>query len=360
MAKGGTAAPYVPHRHASRRARAARTRALILAATAVVLMLTLGLVAFGFYRQNFLIPRTPVAIIDAEIIRAGEYHKRVRYQQLVTLTFLQNLQQQAQQATDEQSRQFYQALLANGEQQLRAVPYDVLEQMIEERLVAEEAQERDLAVGEEQVDQAIRARLGFATAEGEESEGAAADGDFEEAYADYLATLRQQAGLGESDFRALVRAELLRQELEKALQADIPARALHFYVKHIHVPDRESALGALGRIGAGESFEDVAREVSTDTSTKDQGGDLGWTPVGLMSAGVDDRARTLEPAEVSEPVVGRQGFHILKGVAEPTELPVEGRDRQQLEAQAYPNWLEQARREANVQRLLTPELIPAA
>lgn len=367
MAKASQAAGrQLNRKHAVRRAKAARTRATLLAATAIVLILSLGIIGFGFYRERVLVPGTPVATVKGEIIRASEYHKRLRLQRLATATFLQDLQRQASQATDEQSRAFYQTLMASSEQQLSALPYTTLEELIEERLVAPEAARRGIQLSEEEIDRAVRARLGFADPDTPEDapegggEGPAGEDDarFEEVYTEYLATLRRQAGMSQRDFRAMVRADLLQERLEEALRAEIPERAQHFYVKHIQVSTAQDALQALGRISGGEAFEDVARQVSTDPATRDRGGDLGWTPVGIMGEAFDAQALQLDPGEISQPVAGRGGFHILKGVARPEELQVDGQDREALAAQAYRNWLDRARAEASIQRSLTTDLIP--
>lgn len=373
MAKASQAAGrQLNRKHAVRRAKAARTRATLLAGTAIVLILSLGIIGFGLYRERVLVPGTPVATVNGEIIRASEYHKRLRLQRLATATFLQDLQRQASQATDEQSRAFYQTLIASSEQQLSALPYTTLEELIEERLVAREAARRGIQLSEEEIDPAVRARLGFADPDTPEDapegggegpaggQGPAGEDDarFQEVYTEYLATLRRQAGMSQRDFRAMVRADLLQERLEEALRAEIPERAQHVYVKHIQVSTAQDALQALGRISGGETFEDVARQVSTDPATRERGGDLGWTPVGIMGEAFDAQALQLDPGQISQPVAGRGGFHILKGVARPEELQVDGQDRQALAAQAYRNWLDRARAEASIQRSLTTDLIP--
>lgn len=368
-----------------RRARAQRTRALILGITVSTLLLVVGIVAFGLYRERLLVPRSPVARVNGELILAGQYQKRVRFQRLAMVRFITEVEQQAATAPDEESRGFYRQLLLQAQQEYARVPGRVLERLIEEALVGQEAARRGLVVSEEQLEAEIRRRLGFGgQPDGQQSAPtppptAEAGGDtlptpepppggrptpdprdFPRAYEEYLATLRAQTGMSELDFREMARVDLLRAALEASLQAEIPERVTHVELSHIQLPDRESALAALGRVGAGESFEEVAAEVSTDEATRSQGGSLGWVPRGVWGQAFDQVAFELTPGEVSQPVPTAGGWHLLKALGPVEERPLSQEHRRLLESQAYGRWLEQARQQASIQILLAPEHIPQA
>jgi peptidyl-prolyl cis-trans isomerase D len=68
---------------------------------------------------------------------------------------------------------------------------------------------------------------------------------------------------------------------------------------------------ALERLEQGESFADVARDVSEGPSS-DQGGDLGWFGRGAMVPDFEDMAFSLEPGEVSSVLQTRFGLHVIK------------------------------------------------
>lgn len=81
---------------------------------------------------------------------------------------------------------------------------------------------------------------------------------------------------------------------------------------HILVDSLEAAEAALARIQGGESFEAIAAEVSIDTLSGAEGGDLGFASTDTY---VPEFARALEALsvdEVSEPVETQFGFHIIK------------------------------------------------
>ena len=70
------------------------------------------------------------------------------------------------------------------------------------------------------------------------------------------------------------------------------------------------AMDVLARLDAGETFEDLAAEVSEDPGTSGQGGDLGWLSrgTGLFQDAVFD----MELSEVRGPVKSEFGYHIIR------------------------------------------------
>ncbi len=75
---------------------------------------------------------------------------------------------------------------------------------------------------------------------------------------------------------------------------------------------RQAADAALGRIRAGEDFAVVAREVSQDPGSSDQGGDLGFFEKGVMDQAFEDAVFGMKTDDVSEPVRSSFGFHVIK------------------------------------------------
>jgi hypothetical protein len=69
---------------------------------------------------------------------------------------------------------------------------------------------------------------------------------------------------------------------------------------------------AAARLRAGEKFEKLARELSADPGSKDQGGDLGFFPRGRMVAAFEEAAFSLQPGVVSDPVKSPYGFHVIR------------------------------------------------
>lgn len=75
---------------------------------------------------------------------------------------------------------------------------------------------------------------------------------------------------------------------------------------------KKVAAGVLARLKKGEDFAKVATEVSTDTASKPQGGDLGWVPKGGTVEEFDKVAFSIELNKISDIVETSYGYHILK------------------------------------------------
>jgi peptidyl-prolyl cis-trans isomerase D len=75
---------------------------------------------------------------------------------------------------------------------------------------------------------------------------------------------------------------------------------------------RVEAEAALARIRAGEDFGAVAKEVSADTLSAEQGGDLGLLIKDTIDDAFDKVAFKLAQGEVSEPIRTPFGFHLIR------------------------------------------------
>jgi len=81
---------------------------------------------------------------------------------------------------------------------------------------------------------------------------------------------------------------------------------------HILVDSEDKAKELRAKIAAGADFAQVAKENSTDTGSKDQGGVLGYFGHGQMVPEFEAAAFKLEKGQISEPVHTSFGWHIIK------------------------------------------------
>lgn len=75
---------------------------------------------------------------------------------------------------------------------------------------------------------------------------------------------------------------------------------------------RERILELQARLQAGETFAEVARRFSEDQGSAGQGGDLGCFESGQLVPEFEEAAFKLQPGEVSEPVLTKYGYHLIK------------------------------------------------
>lgn len=81
---------------------------------------------------------------------------------------------------------------------------------------------------------------------------------------------------------------------------------------HILVETEEKANEIKKKLADGEDFAKLAKENSTDSGSKDNGGDLGFFSSGQMVKEFDEVAFALNVGEISAPVKTQYGYHIIK------------------------------------------------
>jgi foldase protein PrsA len=84
---------------------------------------------------------------------------------------------------------------------------------------------------------------------------------------------------------------------------------------HILLKKQSEALMVLDRLKNGESFTNLAKELSTDKASGKRGGDLGFFRKGMMVKPFEDVAFKLEKGQISEPVKTEFGYHIIKRIS---------------------------------------------
>jgi peptidyl-prolyl cis-trans isomerase C len=108
----------------------------------------------------------------------------------------------------------------------------------------------------------------------------------------------------------------LYDETVKDLKPETEVRA-----RHVLVPTEEEAKKALVRLEKGEDFATVAKEMSKDPGSGQQGGDLGFFTREQMVPEFAEAAFKMEPGTLSKPVKSSFGWHVIK-VEEKRERPI--------------------------------------
>jgi len=90
------------------------------------------------------------------------------------------------------------------------------------------------------------------------------------------------------------------------------ATAEQVKASHILVADEKTAKEIKQKLDNGEDFATLAKKYSTDESTKDKGGELGYFAKGTMVTEFDNVAFTLPVNKISDPVKTEYGYHIIK------------------------------------------------
>lgn len=223
----------------------------------------------------------------------------------------------------------------NGRKYIDFAKETVLDYIINETILLENAADLGVTASEEQVDQEIKQIK--------------KDFESEKEFKKYLET----QGLTEEYVRNSIRKSLilnnLSQELTKSVTVpeeelksaynEIKDSMYSVKASHILIEDYEEAKNILERVKAGEDFNKLAVEYSIDPSAKYNRGDLGYFSTGEMVPEFELAAFALEPGEVSDLVKTSYGYHIIK-VEDKKVLTFE-EVKPQLEQQMLPQYKNQ-------------------
>jgi foldase protein PrsA len=155
----------------------------------------------------------------------------------------------------------------------------------------------------------------------------------------------EQAGIGDDYFARLVQdAELV----DRLTDAHGPAReAEQVHARHILVEDEATGQEVLDRLETGDDWAALAAEYSQDPSNKDDAGDLGWFPRGMMVPEFDQVAFSLDVGQTSELVQTDFGYHIIQVLEKGTE-ELDEATYDAMAQQAFQEWLTEQRTAAEM------------
>jgi len=204
-----------------------------------------------------------------------------------------------------------------------ALRHEVLERLIDDELILQQATELKLSVTSEQIDASI---------EEIKKQNSIDDDQLREA-------LRAQ-GMSMASYRADLKRQLLRYRVlniavgsrvnvsdeevkayyERHMKgsANVQVRASHIFIA---IPDAADAATAADKQAQAkkileraktEDFAKLAREVSDDAATRSEGGDLGYFGRDMLPKPIEELVFAMKPGEVRGPVRADRGFHVIK------------------------------------------------
>lgn len=181
----------------------------------------------------------------------------------------------------------------------------------------------------------------------------------------------KQQGLSEADVQNILRQQII---IEKAVapmvtvsDADIKAyfdknhalldKPEQVRARHILVADEKTAALVESKLKGGAKFDDLAKQYSTDPSTKDKGGELGFFGHGQMVPAFEKAAFALPINGISPPVKSPFGWHVIqteekhpatKATLASAHDTIKDTLTQQQQAQQIPVFLQQQRAKATI------------
>ncbi|HET6782179.1 MAG TPA: peptidylprolyl isomerase [bacterium] len=234
----------------------------------------------------------------------------------------------------------------------------VLDQMIEQRIINQEARRYDAVASEAQIStQLADIRRNFPS-----------DAEFRQALEQRRWTL--------ADLKNRLRGTITMQNLtERVTTITVTDAEIQKYfnehrseydqaeqvrVSHILLETEAEARLVLARLRRGEKFGELAQQYSKDPGSKAQGGDLGFVSRGQLVGEFEKAAFSLKPGQTSGIVKTQFGFHIIRVTdsRSPQAARIEA-VRDQIRGQlltrkreaAFQEWLKQAKGKAKITRV---------
>jgi peptidyl-prolyl cis-trans isomerase SurA len=219
---------------------------------------------------------------------------------------------------------------AEREARAGAIRREVLERLVQDQLLAQQATELKLTVSGDEIDRAveqIKRDYGLSDAQLKDE-------------------LRRQ-GLTMAAYRQNTKREILKYRVlniavgskinvgDSEVQsyydrhmksANVQLRASHIFIAipedadNATVIEREKlAKSLLARAQQGEDFAKLAREYSEDAGTRAEGGDLGFIGRDILPKPLEELVFSMRVGEIRGPVRADRGFHVIKLVDKRTK-----------------------------------------
>jgi len=149
-------------KHLAREQREKKQTRIIITITIVVGIAILGLVLYGTISQFIVRPHIAVASVGEEDISVREYEKQVQYTRTQLLNQVYTYYNYYQQFPDFGGN-FLQVAqsIATNLTQTETIGNDVLDEMINDIIIREQASERGITVSDEEIDEAVYDAFGF-------------------------------------------------------------------------------------------------------------------------------------------------------------------------------------------------------
>lgn len=355
----------------------------------VLFAVVILIVAFGYWREAIAPAGEAVLRVRGVPITTQTFAKVLGYRQytidlqMARLRAFAEQQSRTNQPNDQNGdlvQQFVQQQLQQLQQQRAALEGEVLDQMIDDELVRQEATKRGITLTPAEVDGEIfkqyapptpeskptstsdqstgtTAGDGVAQPSGTSDAATSAPGANatpaptptpltpEQVLADVRKQLDELGLLSEAEYRELiVKPGILRDRLQALLAEQVPTSAEQVWARHILVDQEEEAKDVLAKLQGGADFAALANEVSKDSSNKEKGGDLGWFTREAMVPEFEEAAFSLQVGQlVTEPVKTTFGYHVIQALGHEESRPLSEEQLKKAKDDALDKWLKAQR-----------------
>lgn len=353
MAKHESTLKTPTRRQVARRAKEERLNRILTWSAIGVVAVILLIIGYGLIAELVVKARRPVARVDDIAITTQQYQQRLHFERQLMrqqLNFYQSYLFQLD-PSDETMQSFYQELqfmVSNLESQLSAnmapvLGKQILDKMMEEELVRKEAQALNLTVSQDDVALAIEEMLGYDRVAAATVTDTTTIESFDELYKEFTDNTLKPSRFSEQAFRAMIEANLLREQLQAVIGADSAQTLDQLESILFTVDSEETGLALRELIDRGEDPEALVEDFNNDDNAETAGYPLPWMPFDYLSTQlgveIEQAAFNTPVGKASAPTLGSDGQYYVIYVSGHEERPVEAAVMQQMLQEQYTEWL---------------------
>lgn len=201
------------------------------------------------------------------------------------------------------------------------MPKAVLSTMIQQELIDQAAERNNIEVSSDTVENELK--------------GLIDDAGGEAAWQQWL----DSNNYTEDELRGTLRETLLTSQMRDRITGDLSGVVPQVHARHILVATQDEANALMVRLRNGEDFAALASENSLDTTTRVNGGDLGWfMQEELLEPELAQIAFQLDPGQIGGPIQTSLGYDIIQTL-ERDNREIDPDKRARLAQNRFENWL---------------------
>lgn len=164
-----------------------------------------------------------------------------------------------------------------------------------------------------------------------------------DAFAIALEQELKRSDLSDEEYRRVVEADVLSRKVQEVFSLSVPQTTEQMRIRQILVGTEDEARSLLERLDGGEDFGDLARELSLDSATKEEGGERDWLARDELDLKYAVEVFDLEVGTLSQPILARGGYFIFEVQEKEADREVTDDQRGRISSSYFSLWLSEQR-----------------
>ena len=280
-----------------------RSQLLVMALGAAVLIAVAAIAIFGYYQTQIRPKGETVLRVGDRSFNLDYLERRLRYD-------------------IREGNTTYAASLSQATSLL-------LNEVGQEELLRQGAPEKGVDLSDEAIDAEIRRQENVP------------DNADQKTFATAYRKAVRDSGLSTEAYRDVIAVGMAGPAIQSKFGEEAPKTADQVRFRAIVLTTEDDAKATLERLRNGEDFATVAGEVSLDTASREKGGEVDWTPRGVVDSALDQALFSLEVGQISDIITGQTALFIVQVLERQDQRETTDSQRAILANRAEQEWLTQ-------------------